>query len=471
MAEVERESSAKTGLDLLTALSEAASDPSGVDTFRRYVWQAKQAVRQWLSCMSAEDPPLMVACEQVEDVVLVYSGRLRFLQLKTRDRGSWSAANMCDRGIDALVRSYKAARAVDIHINSQFELWLEGPIADSQQTREFAILPANASGAIRSKIVALGLKRTWLDDFLDRLVINPDQPTRAHIDAKVLWELGAMWPALSRPELETLYQRLLDAAEAAQSAEALPATIQAHLAGALPEISSGRITSATDYSDVPAIAAIRNQLLTSAVLAGITPPISTETTDDLASRIATGSAVSLLELKMVRAGAKPETIHSLKECRADMEVQRQLLMARSDSAGDEFEQLADRLLMMADATSKRIALSAANNPAAASRPAEAIVADLRSRPADLSLSTCRAGRRWPASARPVRSGPGGCGWRSAGRAGTSTPNPSKPRSRRPTSNGRSPRSGPTWRPPGSTPRTPAMTQWKSTKSSTRWTSW
>src|ERR1039457_6759350 len=188
--------------DLLASLAQADTDTTGVKTFERYVWQAKQALRQWLTCLLEHDGPLLVVCEQVEDVALVYSERVRFLQLKTRDRGSWSALAMCDRGIEALVRSYRAARAAGLHELATFELWLEGPISDPADTVAFAHSPAHASKTVQSKILGHGLERAWLVDFLERLVIRHDQPTRAHIDAKAMWELGALWPALSRPELD-----------------------------------------------------------------------------------------------------------------------------------------------------------------------------------------------------------------------------------------------------------------------------
>src|SRR5262249_31152848 len=103
------------GIELLTAIAKVESAPTGVDTFARFVWQAKQVVRQWWACLSERDGPLFAVCEQVEDLALVYADKVRLVQLKTRDRGSWSAAAMCDRGVDALVRSYKAARRARLH--------------------------------------------------------------------------------------------------------------------------------------------------------------------------------------------------------------------------------------------------------------------------------------------------------------------------------------------------------------------
>ncbi|WP_405141986.1 DUF4297 domain-containing protein [Sphaerisporangium sp. NBC_01403] len=368
-------------LDLLTVLAQVDTDSTGVDTFERYVWQAKQAVRQWLTCLSKNDGPQFLVCERVEDLVLVYADYIRFLQLKTRDRGSWSASGMCDRGIDSLVRSYTAARAEGLHESATFELWLEGPISDVAETVAFVKAPAGAARTVRNKIVEHGLDRSWVDDFLQRLVIRPDQPGRAHIDAKALWELGALWPALSRPELSLVYERLLLAATAAQADSPTPFTVQAHLAAARPHI--GHRLPESHEPGGAAVDAIRNQVLSHGVLVGLTPPIPGASVEQLLARVAAGSDASLLELKMMAAGAGAQTIQQAKELRADMEVERQLLLASRETAEMDLQQLATRVLRVAEATAKKIALSSASNPAAAARPAEAIAADLLSRPADL----------------------------------------------------------------------------------------
>jgi hypothetical protein len=371
-----------TGEETLAAVAQVASEPTGVDTFARYVWQAKQAVRQWLTCLNSANGPVYLVCEHVEDVALVYPGRIRFLQLKTRDRGSWSAAGMCDRGLDALVRSYLAARKVGLHEISTFELWLEGPISDAADTEAFVHSPSKAVSATKTKIVNLGLKRAWLPDFLKRLLISPRQPTQADIDAKALWELSALWPRLTRPELALTYERLLDAVVAAQGAFAVPASIQAHLAIAQPF--AAQTLPAPGDPAFDAIEGIRHQILSRAMLVALTPPRADETVEQLLERISAGSAASLLELKMIAAGASPDLIHRTQGLRADMEVERQLLLASRATAEADLERLATRVLAVADATASKVALSAASNPAGAGRPAEVVAADLLSRPADLA---------------------------------------------------------------------------------------
>jgi hypothetical protein len=369
----------------LAALATADSDPTGVETFERYVWQAKQAVRLWLTCLSHASGPIFVVCELVDDIALVFPDRIRFLQLKTRDRGSWSAAQMCSRGIDALVRSYCAARKVGIHDVAAFELWLEGPISDAAETVQFVELPTTANAILRAKIVKCGLKKAYLDDFLSRLVVHPRQPSRADIDAKALWEMGALWPARSRPELEYVYEQLLVAASAAQAAATTPASVQGHLNAAkshLDAMTGGELPPAGTPAGA-AIDPIRNQVLSKATLSALTPPLPGESTEQLLARISAGSTASLFELKMIASGAATATIVTAKELRADMEVERQLLLASRDSAEADLERLATRVLTVANATASRIDFSAASNPAAAARPAEAIAADLLSRPSEL----------------------------------------------------------------------------------------
>lgn len=365
----------------LARLAQAQSDPTGVDTFARYVWQAKQAVRQWLTCLSMQGGPVFVVCELVDDVAVVYSDKIRFLQLKTRDRGSWSASSMCDRGIDALVRSYTAAHKVDLHEIASFELWLEGPISDVAKTVNFVNRPASAGSSLRAKIAACGLDPMWMDDFLERLVIRPGQPTRAHIDAMVLWELGALWPSRSRPELEYLYERLLVAATAAQAAATTPASVQAHLAAARGYLELDLPEPGTLGAE--AIDAIRPQVLSRGMLTALMPPLPGESTSQLLARFSAGSSVSMLELKMIAAGAAGETVRQAQQFRADMEIKRQLLLASRETVEADLERLAARVLTVADATAKRIAFAAVSNPAAAARPADAIAADLLSRPSDL----------------------------------------------------------------------------------------
>jgi hypothetical protein len=371
-----------SGSSMLAAVARTESDATGAETFKRYLWQAKQAVRLWLTCLTETNGPLCVLCELVDDVTLVYPGKVRFMQMKTRDRGSWSASDMCGKPIAALVRSYQSAHASGLHEMASFELWLEGPISDVAATVSFVEAPVKAGSALRKKILGHGLRKEWIDDFLGRLAIYPDQPPRASIDAKTVYELGSVWQSSPQAELELLYERLLQAATAAQAALPSPASVAAILTAVLPR-AAGQ-PDLPDELDDPAVQPIVSQILTRAQLMALTPPVPGELASLLLARLSEGTAVSLLELKMSSAGANAKTIQRTKEIRADMEVQRQILLASRDTAGDELDDLADRLLTVADATASKVSLSGAANPAAASRPAEEIAQDLLSRPADLA---------------------------------------------------------------------------------------
>ncbi|WDP98632.1 dsDNA nuclease domain-containing protein [Micromonospora chalcea] len=367
----------------LAAIAKVTNDPTGLETFARYVWQAKQVVRQWLTCLREQDGPAFAVCEQIEDLALVHSDKVRLIQLKTRDKGSWSVVAMCESGLDALVRSYVNARKAKCHELYSYELWLEGTTAPKADTASFVRDPTTASNDVRARLVAHGLIRAWVDDFLQRLVIEPGQPTQMYIDKVAMWEMSALWPALSHQEVQHLYERLLSAASAAQTGGAgQPASIQAILAAALPHVSHDLPRPGEPgWSDIEPI---HNQTLSRSMLTSLTPPLPGERQHRLLARMANGSATSLMELKMRAAGASTTLIEDVQELRATMEVERQLLLASRDNAESELEDLARRVLRMAQATSTRIKLSAVGNPVAAGRPAEAIAADLRARPHDLA---------------------------------------------------------------------------------------
>ncbi len=365
---------------LLATLAETPTDSSGVQTFARYLWQAKQAVRLWLTCLSTGPGPAFVVCEHVEDIVLVYPTKIRFLQLKTRDRGSWSARNICDDGLDSLTRSYSQAQQTSLHRQATFELWLEGPIANGRESSLFVTDPKQASPVIRKRLLAIGAQPEWLDDFLARLVIKPNQPTQAHIDATAIRELACLWHSLSKSELDYLYDALLQAATAAQGAQPQPAITQAHIAAALDN-DPGHEAEAI-ASNV-ALDPIRNQILSRETLIAITPPQPVEPAEQILARIGQGSGPSALELKMTIAGALEETIRETKDLRAQMEFRRQLLLASRQTAERDLERLAQRVLTVANATARTIKHSATTNPVAGSRSAEVIAAQLLSHPTEL----------------------------------------------------------------------------------------
>lgn len=286
-----------------------ASDPTGVTTFERYRWQAKLAIRAWLGVLGGTGT-LAVVCEHVEDLAIVERGGFRFAQLKTRDKGSWSATKICESGhaIERLVASYKLAEAAGIVGLSTFEAWLEGPPSEQKATTEFFADPTSASTDIKKKIRGFGLTGARLTDFLKRLSVSCHQPARPAVDAVNIRLIGAIWPGHTMDQIERLYESLLQAAEAAQSASAAPFSVRSAMRAArmIP-------TSTTAW------APIASQVLTDQQLRSLCPPLASDTDQDLVARAASGEA-TLLELKLVRAGASEPTIKSALLARADADV-------------------------------------------------------------------------------------------------------------------------------------------------------
>ena len=373
---------------LLESLLALVGDRSGVETFARYLWQAKQVVRQWLRCLSRRGPTFVV-CEHIDDAVLVQSDALIFQQYKTRDKGSWSGKNMCASGLDASVRSYAIACEADLAGVSRFELWLQGPPSSDAATAAFIHSPKDADAEIRSRLADLGnshsalktVGASWLEDFLGRLAIYPYQPNHFDIDARALLEIGNIWDSQTSAELRAIYKRLLDKATEAQGG-------QADLAGRGERVAAAwaarEMRATSDVTGPAGLASLESQVLTVDMLEELTPPLPGAPRERLLEQIAAGRYTSLLELKMQMAGADAATIDDTKAMRAETDIARQLLLASRIDASGQLDVLAERLLRFANATARSVALVGAGNPGMARRPGQAIAAELMCKPVELA---------------------------------------------------------------------------------------
>ena len=351
------------GSEAITALAGMASDPTGVSTFERYLWQAKLAVRAWLGSVG-DNKILAVVCEHVEDLSVVEATGFRFAQLKTRDKGSWSAAKICVSGhaIERLVASYKEAETAGIVGLSRFEVWLEGPPAEDKVTTAFFNDPSTAPAPTRAKIRAFGLSGAKLNDFLSKLSIHCHQPARPSIDAVIIRLIGAVWPAMTMEQIEALYETLLQAAEAAQAATKPP-----------PSVRAAMLAAYTNPSASGAWDPIASQTLSEAQLRSLCPPLPIDTDQDLLTRAAAGES-TLLELKLTRAGASGQTVQSALLARADADV----VATTGRAAGTmttEAEQALDLRLLSAAGSVAALAVSSA---ATVQRPGEQIYHTLMS---------------------------------------------------------------------------------------------
>lgn len=349
--------------DRLAAFAGLASDSTGVTTLERYLWQAKLAVRAWLSVL-AGTATIAVVCEHVEDLAIVEFSGFRFAQLKTRDKGSWSVAKICEPGhaLDRLVASYLLADEAGIIGLSSFEVWLEGPPSEQRATTDFFRDPSSATDEIRRKIRAFGVTGAKLTDFLGRLSIHCHQPSRQTVDAVNIRLIGAIWPGHSMEQIERLYEALLQAAESAQSASQPPQCLRTIL-------QAGR--SAPALPDV--WGPIASQVLTDQQLRSLCPPLASDTDADLIARAASGEA-TLLELKLVRAGASEDTIKDALLARADANVVA-IGGRASGTMSEAAEGALDRRILSAASS---LASLASSGGASLVRPAEHIFHSLMS---------------------------------------------------------------------------------------------
>lgn len=359
----EEEATGPSDPEHLAEFANLASDSTGRDTFERFIWQAKLAVKAWLGVLGG-DGTIAVVCEHVEDLAIVGETGFRFAQLKTRDRGSWSAAKICETGhaIERLVTSYLLADQAGIAGLSTFEVWLEGPPSEQKITTDFFAAPSTAPASIRKKIRSFGISGAKLTDFLTRLSIHCHQPARQAIDAVNIRFIGAIWPGQSMDQVERLYETLLRAAESAQSGSKAPHSVRTAMQSAR-----------TNPSSADAWAPIAAQALTDQKLRSVCPPLAADTDQDLIARAATGAA-TLLELKLVRAGASEKTVKSALLARADADVAATGARAAGTMTSENEALLDTRLLAAAGS----IASLAVSNGSTLQRPAEHIFHSLMS---------------------------------------------------------------------------------------------
>lgn len=351
-------------------------DPTGTITLARYRYQTKITVGAWLSCLLS-DGPTAVVCERVEDQVVVYADRLHFQQVKTRDRGVWTPAKVCEAGggLDSLVRAYKLVRATGYLEMAWFELLLEGPATEQSDGVAFFANPSRASTKVRDRLRAHGLPAECVDDFLSRLRLHTGRPSRDTIDSVNLCALACLAPGQPMTIVLAAYEELLTVAETAQSAELSLARAQWQevIATLLPARDS--------------LSALGRQLLTREQLLSLLPLLSDVVLSDrqveLRRLTQSGASMSPLERKLLTAGAKQDTLTKAKERRALANVRLQQLLASSDSNGARLERLASNALTFAHAVTTTVQLEAGRNPMIAERPAEATFASLAQKVAEL----------------------------------------------------------------------------------------
>jgi len=336
-------------------------DTSGSETLVRYLYQCKVAVQRWLATLELSEDSFIL-CEFIDDITTVTHGEIRFAQVKTRDRGAWTAAKVLDKGggLDALVRSYNLAKSAGAAASVRLELILEGPEGTLSDTRTFFADPASASRSQRSSLVSLGLAEDDIDDFLGRLKIVRQYHARPSIDAVSIRLLMSLVPGHTA-NVEATYNTLLERAIAAHTGSAAtadpehPLALHYNAGSHQPDMVDEHVLSRAELlrtlPPVPALEAEQRQLL----------------------EAANGGALAMtdLEWKLRVAGAGERTIAWAKARRSEASVQLATRPMISADLDPQLERLTERLLEHAEAVIADV-VGSATSAAQAGRPAEVV---------------------------------------------------------------------------------------------------
>ncbi|HVV77166.1 MAG TPA: dsDNA nuclease domain-containing protein [Mycobacteriales bacterium] len=327
---------ADTAPDLSALEALGPGDISGSDTFSRYRYQTKMAVQLWLTCL-LEDGPTHIVVEYVEDLVVVYVDRQRFIQVKTRTAGrsAWTFSAVCDDGLDSLVRAYGAAK----HLPATFELLLEGPASNGEVSQAFFQTPA-ALGRTGRKTLRdkTGLAARSVNGFLSRLQVHPGAVSRASIDDRNIALLATVLRTVTAGQILQTYRDLLDAAAAAQEADAAPSGMA----------DWGRVVRAINPLGDEVPDDLERRLLTRDRLLEILPELPVRSPDEW-ERLLSDKKLSDLERKLIIANATQPTIDRAKALRAAAETRRIEIEAGPKHAIGQLVALAEDVLTYARA--------------------------------------------------------------------------------------------------------------------------
>lgn len=162
-------------------------DDTGVETFRRFAYQAHIAFPYCLACFFGRDV-IAVAAEHFEDLMVEETNVLRFLQIKTRDpeRGLWRFGHVCQRGgaLHSLLRTHRALKDLNEERQIRYEILLEG----AARHKEFEGLRVGDNGAtdehVRRCCEGLDIEDEEARELLARVTVRDGQPLRSLIEAR-----------------------------------------------------------------------------------------------------------------------------------------------------------------------------------------------------------------------------------------------------------------------------------------------
>lgn len=348
--------------DLVTKLEALGpGDTTGTETLERYLYQFKVAVLRWLDTLKFESE-CRIICEFVDDIALVTEDEITFHQVKTRDRGAWTASKVLQSGggLDALVRSYNHAKAAGVREAVRLELILEGPEGPRMDTRSFFDNPADANDDQRTRLLQLRLQPDDITDFLGRLKITPRFHARQSIDGVIVRTLMGIVDGHSST-IEATYKTLLERVAVAHLGLAggtesdFPVALQPHTGTEEPTVLEAHTVSRSELLELlppaPSLADEQRALL--------------EAANEGTRRMTT------LEFKLKVAGADDEIVNRAKSRRADASIALASRATLTEETDAVVASLQERILEHAEGVTADIVATGATL-AFRNRPARAI---------------------------------------------------------------------------------------------------
>ena len=193
---------------------------TGSDVLTRYHFQAHLAFPYCLDCYSGENIQ-SVFFEHFEDILIQYSDSWHMMQVKTKDRqlGEWRLSETLGKsgGIRSLFRTYNAVK----HYNVTFGLYIEGLISSNDDLNKLTLSNRDITQELIERISReLATNPDDVSDFLQRLKVVPNIPSRDSIADRNLRILGSFAKNRSYTEVEEIYRNYIN--EACQAMEGNP---------------------------------------------------------------------------------------------------------------------------------------------------------------------------------------------------------------------------------------------------------
>lgn len=298
-------------------------DNTGSETLERYRYQAQISVRFCLECLTGNN--VSVFLEHFEDIVVEYSDKWIFIQVKTKEPHlqpwNFSAAHS---GLQSLYRTYKNISGV----NAEYHLYLEGGIKRDDLLNEL-VLPTKEE--LSQKLISevaklLKISEKDCEDFLTAVTVFPNQPSKDLMVQANISMIGEVSPKVPVGEIIGIEKKLTDEILNAMAATRLKNKLFQHVCG-------------TKQLDIKK-EVVKQKQFNRQKLKEIVGTSVNGNYPLLRRYLDTAQGVpSDLERKMIRGGAKEAIINRAKNLRANSTIR--LIEARASALYDISDEIED----------------------------------------------------------------------------------------------------------------------------------